>query len=480
MSDTLSGNLQENILVLLCFSDESASILVNSLDAGLFENDVYKNIAIQAMDYFNVYKETPKDHIADLLVEKLEDPKTERTYARTLNSIYESKDNVNTKYVLSQVNKFITEQRLKTSIIEAANAIKNGNSEEARSIIAKAGKEEIATFDPGVFFMDTRKSLRFLNEDLNPLLTGIQPFDDMKFGPAPGELMVVLAPPNKGKTFAMVQLGKTATYNGHRVLHISLEMSEEKMSRRYIQGFFKYSTSKESATIAKFERDEMGRFSSLDFKELVRPVISYKDDSRDMIVRDMRRWAHRWKLYVKRFPTNGLSIKGLEAYLDGMERFHNFVPELLLVDYADLMQISGANVRIDTGIVYKELRRIAVERNIAVVTASQTNRLAEDAKVITVKHLAEDYSKAATADNIFAYCQTPAELKLGLARLFIAKARDEERDQSVLISQSYRFGQFALDAILMNDNRYWSVLESHEPKNEKKGSRRPLNIKKRE
>ena len=894
MSDQLSGNLQENLLVLLCFSDTAAPFLVNALDPGLFENSVYKSIAIQAIDFYVEFKTTPKDHISDLLESKLDDPKTERVYANTLISLFENQDSINEVYVLSQVTKFIDEQRLKVAVVEAAHAIKVGNIEEAKSVLSKASKDEIVTFAPGVFFADTSQSLKFLSEELDPFPTGIKPLDEMKFGPAPGELLVILAPPNRGKcigenervllsdgrylpikdiikqklsnsvsldetlgvfvnstisdfyangkkdcvkittrmgrecivskthpflspngwlnvldfkegdfigvprnlpmqgtisvekelssllaymiaegcmvhgtcsftnisldikedfvhcaeyfgarirthdsltdvccnpemwrmknfknpivnlmkhfgiynhlskdkfipeqvftwdeksianflnklftcdgslyleydsypcveygcaserlvddinhlmlrfgivgkisrnhkkgvfkwstrnkehvlgfikqiglssykkdicdkaliaiesysrstrntykdlvpynlidkmieeygrdsfnafakeklqeykkgfrkginfqtlneivrqhpnlnldkyvlkdvywdnvvsieevgevetydltipkthnfiasdmlvhnTFAMIHVGKTCVRHGLKVMHISLEMSEEKMSRRYIQAMFSFSTSKEEGQIAKFELDEMNRFASIDFKNVTRPVIDYRTDSKKIIMDKMKKFQGRWRLYIKRFPTNGLTIKGLEAYLDGMERFHNFVPDVVLLDYADLMQIGSTNVRIDTGNIYKELRRIAVERNLAMVTASQTNRLAEDAKVITIKHLAEDYTKAATADNIIAYCQTPQEQKIGLARLFIAKARDEERDQSVLISQSYRFGQFCTDATLMHDGRYWKEIDIHsapdmnEPEDKKpKYQRRPM------
>jgi len=479
MSDLIDGFLQENLLVLLCFSEASAPIIVNSLDPGLFENDVYKTVAIQAIDYYKTYKTPCKEHIVELLEPQLNDPKTEKTYARTVMSLHETSTSVNEKFTLSQLNKFIKGQKLKTSVIEAANSIKNGDLDGAQSILANAGRDEITTFDPGILFTDTSKSLKFLSDEIDPIPTGIAPFDAMKFGPAPGELMVILAPPNRGKTFGMVHLGSTAVRLGYKVLHLSLEMSEEKMCRRYVQNLFSMSTSKNSGKVARFERDEMNRFSNVIFQNWERPVIDYSSESREEIAAKIRMFKERWKFYVKRFPTNGLSIKGLEVYLDSMARYLNYTPELLMLDYADLMEISGANIRIDTGIVYKELRRIAVERNIAIVTASQTNRLAEDAKVITVKHLSEDYSKAATADNIFAYCQTSAEQKLGLARLFIAKARDEEREQSVLISQSYRFGKFCVDAILMNDNRYWDVLKSNSPE-ESKPVRKKMDIKRRD
>jgi hypothetical protein len=463
MNENLTGSLQENLLVLLCFSDTAAPYLVNVLDPGLLDNTIYKTIAIQAIEFYIKFKEPAKDHIADLLQSHLDDPKTERVYSSTLNSLFENQDSVNETYVLSQITEFINSQLLKTAIIEAAGALKSGNLENARAILNTSSKQEVLTFNPGIFFADPNQSLKFLSEELDPFPTGIQPLDDMKFGPAPGELFVILAPANKGKTSFLVHVGKTCVRSGLKVLHISLEMSEEKMSRKYIQGMFALSTSKDEARIAKFEMDEMNRFSSINFKTITIAVIDHKSDSRKIIANKLSKFKNRWRLYIKRFPTNGLTIQGLEAYLDSMERFLNYIPDLLILDYADLMQIGSSNVRIDTGIIYKELRRVAVERNLAIATASQSNRLAEDAKIITLKHLAEDYSKAATADNIVAYCQTQAESKIGLARLFIAKARDEEREQCVLISQCYRIGQFCLDAIMMNENRYWDELNVHFP-----------------
>jgi len=157
---------------------------------------------------------------------------------------------------------------------------------------------------------------------------------------------------------------------------------------------------------------------------------------------------------------NSLTIDGLEAYLSMLEE-EGFIPDVLVVDFADLMKINAENIRADTGQIYKDLRRVAVERNWAVVTASQSNRTGEDARILTMKHFAEDYSKAGTADNIVTYNQTKDEKELGLARLFGLKARDERSGQIILITQSYSSGQFALDAIrLGSSKKYWDIVDS--------------------
>jgi len=120
-------------------------------------------------------------------------------------------------------------------------------------------------------------------------------------------------------------------------------------------------------------------------------------------------------------------------------------------------------LRISTGLAVRELRGIMVERNISGVTASQSNRDAEDQDWVTLKHMAEDYSKAATADGVVAICQSVLEKESNLARLFLAKNRDEEDGVTVLISQGLPFGQFILDSTRLKrsgSSKYWKEIDS--------------------
>jgi hypothetical protein len=125
------------------------------------------------------------------------------------------------------------------------------------------------------------------------------------------------------------------------------------------------------------------------------------------------------------------------------------VPDMLIIDYPDLMKMDAKNIRTDTGIIYKELRGLFVRRNIAGVVASQGNRSSMNAKVVRDDQIAEDVSKIATADTVITYSQTEQEKKLGLARLFVSNVRNDEDKYMILISQCYSAGQFALDSTLM-------------------------------
>jgi replicative DNA helicase len=123
---------------------------------------------------------------------------------------------------------------------------------------------------------------------------------------------------------------------------------------------------------------------------------------------------------------------------------------VLIVDYGDLMQISREHLRVDTGRAFVELRGIAMQRNMALVTATQGNRQSANARVVNHTHVAEDWSKIATADTVCTYSQTAEEKKIGLARILVSAARDARDQYLTLISQSYDTGQFCLDSIYMS------------------------------
>jgi hypothetical protein len=226
-----------------------------------------------------------------------------------------------------------------------------------------------------------------------------------------------------------------------------------------------YSITKRQASlkIPSFKRNEQGQFIGIDFSEVTRPTLRGETTRKDVAAKLKQQFKNDDPLIVKSFPTGQLTIPQLKAYLDSLERLHKFVPEVLIVDYPDLFDLGGNDVRTDTSRIFKELRGIAVERNLALVTATQGNRGAALARTTRDTDVAEDYSKIATADVVVTYSQTPDEKRLGLARLFVANARTDVDKFTVLITQSYPMGQFALDSMPMLSD-YWNRVEQQSGK----------------
>ena len=192
--DTLTGSLSQNLLTLLVFDHKSIPLLVSTLEPGMFESDFYKHIASLSIDFYREFKAAPAEHIADLLETKLaKQDRESAAYEKILINLYNNKDDINTEYVISQLRKFVRQQSLKDGIIVAHQAIKDGLLDDAENALTKALTTQISIFDPGIQIMDTRNSLGFLTDPVVAYPMGIKQLDAMNFGPAPGELTVLLA-----------------------------------------------------------------------------------------------------------------------------------------------------------------------------------------------------------------------------------------------------------------------------------------------
>ena len=456
MAEQLPKHLQENILTLLCFSSTAAPLLVASLNAEIFDFVPYRDVAVQAIDFYSQFKEPPKEHIADLLHDQLERKETSKTYTNILEQLFLMKEDINEKYTLSQLNVFIRQQNLKLAIVEAAQLVKEGDLDSAELVLETSRKKRVEAFEPGIGSFDTSGFLNFLKSDdaADSFSTGIAEFDNRGILPSRKELFLLLGAKKKGKSWWLIHLAKQALLARWKVLIITLEMSEKLYARRLIQSLFSC-TSREAANIplTTFEKDTFGRVIQPHTEMVQRP--SLRDQKTQIeITKKFEYLSKRMKLIVKQFPTSTLTVQGLKAYLAGLEQYLNFVPDVLILDYPDLMNLDTRNLRIDTGQLYKELRGLAVEKNLALLGVSQGNRESETAKLTTGVHLAEDWSKAGTVDCLLTYSQTPQEKTQNLARLYVDAARNTEDKFMVLISQAYPIGQFCVDSALMTQS-YW-------------------------
>jgi hypothetical protein len=301
-----------------------------------------------------------------------------------------------------------------------------------------------------------RRNLDHLTEERPDIIfTGIKELDKRLICPARKELFTILAPRNRGKTWALCHLGKFAALQHRKVVHITLEMSERLVFGRYIQGFFSLTKREaEEIRIPQLVLGSKGDLRSIGWKLLKKRGTLSNAATRKKIGEKLEQLGGRMQIAVKEFPTSQLTIEGLVAYLESLEAQEGFIPDMVIMDYIDLMKTDVSNLRLDTGRLYREYRGLAVERSFAGVTASQSNRLGEDVKVITMKHIAEDITKADISDNILTYNQTKHEKPHGLARLFAAKVRNEQSGQVVLITQAYGIGQFCLDSHLLRTDHF--------------------------
>lgn len=234
----------------------------------------------------------------------------------------------------------------------------------------------------------------------NGIATGLRVDDYLKPGGLPPKTLgVVVAPSGKGKSFCLVHIGKSAVLESRaKVLHITLELSEEAILDRYDAAF-----------------------TGVALNQLEAERLTVRDK-----VKDLGTQFGEF-LIVKEFPPGVLTANALQVYLRHLER-KAFYPDLIIVDYADLMIPSkslGKNTTSyeDMGGVYTELRSLAYTANAPIWTASQTQRNALNKETIDLDSIADSFKKAMIADLVICLSQTLEEKETKHARFFVAKNR---------------------------------------------------------
>lgn len=310
------------------------------------------------------------------------------------------------EYIKENIVQFGRRAALEHAIIESVNDIEKNieDFEPIRERITQAIRVGEDISDLGVDYFATAAErmeiYRSGTDGIRRVPTGLSGLDRvMKGGLGDGELGVVIAPPNRGKSFALINIGAGAVLEGFNVVHYTLEMPEKQVSKRYDN-----------------------RLVNKDFNYL-------KENSDKVLTALMNIHKHtKGKLIIKKYKSNECTVDTIRSHLTRLKIEKGFVPDIILVDYGDLVQPrrTYSDKRFEVESVYLDLRDLGDEFHCPVWTASQTNRGGLDKKTITISDLAEAFLKANIADFMVALCQTTEEKRDGIMRWHIAKQRDGE------------------------------------------------------
>lgn len=308
---------------------------------------------------------------------------------------YETLDN---EVIEGAIKDFVKRQLVKMAILKGLEELDKPTT-DFQDIHDTIGKALAVTTEGQKgyysYFEGTLDRINPDNEE-HKIKTFSQKLDDaMDGGCGTGELIVVLAPPERGKTLVLVNFAAQALYQGLTVGYFTLELAERKIARR-------------------FDLRISGRPISLlrkDPTKIKSPLQALRNNGCNLVIKD----------YSSEYPKVEDIKSFIITYQNRMKK--NF--DMIIIDYADLVAPSHQHKQERFGIkeVYTGLRRLANEFKIPVITASQANRRSVEKAVITMADFAEDFQKAAIADVVLAICQTPEELEEDLARIYIAKNR---------------------------------------------------------
>jgi len=223
-----------------------------------------------------------------------------------------------------------------------------------------------------------------ISDELDSVLSG---------GVAAGELLVLLAPPARGKTSYLWKIVTSAAQQGMNVLGVTLEISARKCVRRVDQA------------LTGLTRDEL-----IDHGSAVRAA----------------RRSLPGEIWIKDWSYAGVRVEDIRAQVLRMRQRDQRV-DMLMVDYLELVRpktTSRNSERHDYARVAADMRALAVELNIPVVTAWQVNRQGSNQYMVSERDISECWDVIKIADIILGLNQSDAELSERVMRVGVIKQRE--------------------------------------------------------
>jgi len=235
---------------------------------------------------------------------------------------------------------------------------------------------------------------------MNALIpTGYKELDEfLNGGISRKELLLFMAGSGVGKSIFMSNIAINFLMQKLNVCYITLELAEEVVAKRF-----------DTMITGIGQKEIFDKMSKVHAElEQLRPQMG--------------------KLFIKRMPESTTNANHIRAYLKEFEMIHGFLPDVIVVDYMDLMtsnqKISAENLFVKDKYVAEELRSIGNEYNLLMVSASQMNRAAIGADDIDQSNIAGGLSKINTCDNLIAIIQTDAMKAAGEYMLKLVKTRN--------------------------------------------------------
>ena len=282
-------------------------------------------------------------------------------------------------YYTNVLEAFIRRCYVKGILNKAAEFLNNGETEEAEDLlltmsIPSASREDVifAPFDYDDLFKSESKA-----EKEKTIPTGIPGIDDVIDGLKPGEEGVVVAPLGYGKSMTLVAIGAHAWALGKNVFHFSFENSATETLARYV------------ANMTGTPRHEL--LEDGPNGPAIERVVKKAEMQESVVV-------------IERLIGSMTDIQTLEAAVINIVNQYEVEPDLIIIDYGDLMTPISASRQghkyQDMQSVFSEIRDLASTLDVPIWTATQTNREGLKAKRVKTEHIADSLGKAMTADLI--------------------------------------------------------------------------------
>ena len=391
MTDKLSEygfGFQVKVLAAMFTDRTFLQQIADIIQPEYFESESNSWILDIILGHFRTYKTPPTKDVLKVKVTEIEHDVLKVAVVEQLKEVFRYMESDDLSFVKDEILRFCKNQEIKHAIMDSVNLLKIGNYDEIKTKIDSAMKAGADTNIGHEY--KSQVALRYNEAARHTITTGWDVVDDlMDGGLAPGELGVVMAPAGIGKSWLLINIGANAIRNGKNVVHFTLELNENYVGQRYDSVI----TGISAQNLKNHQEDIEDKMSRID-----------------------------GELVIKYYPTKSVGAMALKAHIEKSAMLGK-APDLVIVDYADLLKVSAKDKHEALEELYEELRGMAGEYGVPVWTATQAGRAALEDDIIEADKIAASYGKVMVSDFIMSLSRKVQDKLSGTGRVHIVKNR---------------------------------------------------------
>ena len=404
--------IEKTILSHLVYNEAYARKTLPFIKDEYFQNLSDKVVYSLINEYVNKYNNTPTKEVLFLELNN-KDGLSENVFKESKRTIEDLQiDNTDIKWLLDSTEKFCQEKAIYNAIMASIKILDDKSGSSSTGAIPTLLSDALGvSFDVSIghdYFLNADDRFDFYHRKEEHIPFDLQYFNEItKGGLVRKTLNIALAGTGVGKSLFMCHCAANNLTQGKNVLYITMEMAEEKIAERI------------DANLLNVTVDELS--------------IIPKDVYDKKINRVKEKTVG--KLIVKEYPTASAGSSHFRHLLNELRIKRNFVPDVIYIDYLNICSSSriksGANVNSYTYIkaIAEELRGLAVEFNVPVVSATQTTRGGYGNSDVELTDTSESFGLPATADLMFALISTEDMEALG--QLMVKQLKNRYNDPTI-------------------------------------------------
>ena len=404
--------IESTILKNLIYNEEYSRKVIPFIEPDFFEDRKEKVIFEEITSFIVKYGSSITIEALNIEVDNRTDLTDEEVKGiREINSFLVESP-VDHQWLLDSTEKWCRDRAIYLALMESIHIADGNDEKKNRDAIPNILSDALSvSFDNNIghdYLLNYEDRYEFYHKKEEKIEFDLEYFNKITKGGLPNKtLNIALAGTGVGKSLFMCHVASSVLLQGRNVLYITMEMAEEKIAERI------------DANLLDVSIQDLSDLPKLMFENKVTDV-SKKTQG---------------QLIIKEYPTAGAHSGHFKTLLNELSLKKSFKPDIIFVDYLNICASSryraGSNVNSYSYIkaIAEELRGLAVEANVPIVSATQTTRSGFASSDVDLTDTSESFGLPATADLMFALISTE-ELET-LNQIMVKQLKNRYNDPTI-------------------------------------------------